>query len=1448
MQTALWPATGDYFLRYLLPGVVTDEGLQRLARHFTRHVRAAGPLPAIRVGNQPYGILPVCSVQAKSEASACGWVASAKDNPSEPAGRDFDAALHDTLSRLFVKWFEWANDPSRVPRIKTTADNGTSPIDDDKALLEILSMEPYSSDYRLRPFVNEGLAGWLLLAMRGEIFGPKSPFAALPDNPLSWSRKWFARWDELRSMTARYLSELTGAGADTLRDAPLLRLFGWWSVNDLDLAVTQHAQDAGREVPAEYLRELLQGTGLENPKTLLRELLQRSLKLAPRSSIEESAVRSAISRLVSPAVGDSTDTASLLEYFNSVRSPEQIVRLVVDDPSHGKSSARAYGVRLSLAKRILEERAKLPGGVFTSIGQLDSLLGVGDDTLHDIVHAFPTRQVQTDVDTLFRQTLDLCSHRLDAWFTSLATKRLSAMRERTPTGIHLGAYGYVENLIPEAERKSDGFIHTPSLAQAKAAAVVHSAYLTHDYGPDVPNPARINLTSARVRQALQIIEGMREGQPLGALLGYQFERELTERGRAEYIDEFRKAFPIVANKERGPEDGKAVEAVAARNVVDGLALARSWQEPDPSSSEEGALSEFRSPAENDEEKSDVRQAFDSVCGSLDAVADLMLYEGVYHAAQGNYARAGAALDVLSGNAFPQQIESMSTPISGKSLAHRVCLTFPPCKAPPSGPRAKAEPRIAGWISKLFEEMDAVNEDELDLDAVGASFTFDSNRLNVNRLKINEARLDGALRADLVSVLGGSEEKAATAIAEFVNTHRPLKNINDLKAIPELAQTALDSVKAWAADALAAELSELPGMSADGSAKVAQYVIERGPLGSKEDFKTIQEIDAKTREALERWAWTGKDGEPPTYMRINVNEATKEELLDIGLSEDEAEWIIGARSSGPIERMSEMASGDIRRIRLDKFRRWITTGKSAISLKEIMADPAFPELNAEPVDFLYLCASLPRAIDAFEGASPLPNAAETEIEQRVAYWIRSEFGLHAEERVQIGYSRPPGDYANGLGEALEVGRQILAALGAGKTLRPENLSPAAGFAPPAAASPSDADATGDETEPTQPAFTEPDIVDLECRCGAIKGLFDDLLGGLGAPVAESATLDARMALRDRLLLASRLGVAGAIPTGRGSPVVELETRRKAVVAELMRRLEQHETSMAGLASSVDFNRQIDLRVEAMKALFGGALTVLPECSVPRNSELAGAFDPEKEKTLLCGLGEPRVRLWLQQAAVAHPAFLELEDTLLATTLWQQSAKGSAKPLFQLRVAQFPGGRPWLALDDAERSAGATGTSEPEADRGKLSIVVAVAGEGAVFDDVGSSVEYATTAGLLLDQWDERIPSDEVTTGISLHYDGPSAQAPQCLLLAVPSQPGRSHWHIDDLEATVRDTMDLAKVRLVDPDAMGASKPAKGERLGAGLMFPSLMLPVDPNRPHGSRETARKLTQFLRPTQR
>jgi len=103
------------------------------------------------------------------------------------------------------------------------------------------------------------------------------------------------------------------------------------------------------------------------------------------------------------------------------------------------------------------------------------------------------------------------------------------------------------------------------------------ARISHIFDPAQPEKMAINLSSARVRTALSFLDGVRGGQELGALLGYQFERGLHDGYNDpllnQYIPLFRKRYPLIADKITPAAGNAPIETKEARNVLDGYALA-----------------------------------------------------------------------------------------------------------------------------------------------------------------------------------------------------------------------------------------------------------------------------------------------------------------------------------------------------------------------------------------------------------------------------------------------------------------------------------------------------------------------------------------------------------------------------------------------------------------------------------------------------------------------------------------------------------------------------------------------------------------------------------------------------------------------------------------------------------------------------------------------------------
>ena len=454
-------------------------------------------------------------------------------------------------------------------------------------------------------------------------------------------------------------------------------------------------------------------------------------------------------------------------------------------------------------------------------------------------------------------TLDLASHRLDAWVTSYATQRLAAMRAAKPAGLVVGAYGWVENVhgrgfgtpvdpppdepLPLFAPFDDtGFIHAPSTAQAATAALLRNAHLGVDGMAEADGPLAIDLSSRRLRTARWLLDGVRRGQPLGALLGYRFERRLHDDHLDVEIARFRRIAPLVADKLTATD--LPAESIAAGNVVDGLRLSQWW-----------ALN--RDSGESAAFDARLKAALDDLSGTIDAVGDALTAESAYQVVRGNVSRVAGSLAALTkGEGAVPELDLARTPRTGTLLTHRVVLLFagspPPTPGWPAAStsvRARTEPMLNAWAARVIgdprtirctvERLDAAGEvvetielplAELELAPLDLVYSVDASaragqasvleervRYHVRqrpggagdaaRLRIRGARPAGAAPGDLV--LADAIEQARSLRRLFAGA-RPLDTVDlDLPERAAAGSLDLDGVEARVTDA-EASLSEL----------------------------------------------------------------------------------------------------------------------------------------------------------------------------------------------------------------------------------------------------------------------------------------------------------------------------------------------------------------------------------------------------------------------------------------------------------------------------------------------------------------------------------------------------------------------------------------------------------------------------------------------------------------
>ncbi|WP_413935687.1 hypothetical protein [Nitrospira sp. BLG_1] len=666
MNTALWQPTWGYYLEQMMRPAMSeteaDETIELARQHFIQYVRAGGPLPAIRCGRQPYGILPVTSLDLWKPRSADG------------AGTSLLTSLVSILMKLRAAWRRCAE---RAPRLGAS----TNPEDD---LRNVLRLEATSSSYSIRAAIG---------------------------------RHYF------QNLWQFQLIDL---------DRP-----GWWA---------KHNQLVGAS---------LEALGFAGTNTRLNQTVYAGVDIPLKAALVQPGEVATDTRLA-PNFIDlllSTSVAGIrMEAFPDPK-PNSLLYVLLRHAAlleYGKAAANillSQGMMTQAQRREAEIIDVEPGStVFTAMKQLatvvpavsplplevflQQLRSFDDD---DVVQlgAFRTSLMHlsglhvTGLERLMTGTLDLCSYRLDAWITSLATRRLAAMRQVNRTGVFLGAYGWVENLkpgpapsfaatVPEESSPpvfmlpgNPGLIHAPSLTQAATAAVLRSGHLTHQ---DVESGRllAIDLTSERVRLAKWLLDGVRQGQPLGALLGYRFERGLHEGHPGLELDRFIKPFreiaPLTALRLDSADD-VPVEVVAANNVVDGLKLQRVWRQ---AVGVNEAAFFAKLPASTAAELQALRTELSALDDMIDAVSDALMAESVHQAVQGNPSRASATLDAVArGDARPPELDVVETPRSGIALTHRVLVLFGgQIRAAPGWTRGRhpyrgdAAPHLDAWVGRL----------------------------------------------------------------------------------------------------------------------------------------------------------------------------------------------------------------------------------------------------------------------------------------------------------------------------------------------------------------------------------------------------------------------------------------------------------------------------------------------------------------------------------------------------------------------------------------------------------------------------------------------------------------------------------------------------------------------------------------------------------------------------
>ncbi|MET9730330.1 hypothetical protein ABZZ79_06590 [Streptomyces sp. NPDC006458] len=703
----------------------TQVDLTFLVKHFVDHVRARGHLPTLRVGRQPYGILPATSLDL--------W-----------RGTEVDLRILEQIQgfRTFAESQAW-----RSPTVGTG--------DADEVFNKLLHRLPASRRVR---FVQQEPVS--------------APFQPAPDTPVG---------------NIPYKSGFAWQMPPDLAALPLPLEF---------TLTTEPAPEVGELVRAHPVRALF---------STLQELARAISQGQPAPDAAERL------QALRPAFDGTRDGRLGLWYHLAI------------------TSLNLYFFRLS-------PRMQPGAAVDTVVGLTDGQVTVPPGTVPTFfdwaalaIEQFAVAEEMADGDLprleqLLYEVLDTQSHRLDAWMTSVASARMNRLRHDRPDGTHLGAYGWVTDLQPRGwtpesvptdpeddqalpsedsaepvddqalpsedsaepvdgtevppadegpQENHDGYLVAPSLHQATTAAVLRSGWLAHADA----EAFRVDLKASRVRRALEVVDGIRSGQSLGALLGYRLERAFHDAQLDGLIAPFRAAYPTAHVAEPdAPDSEQARKATAERDVVDGRALVedfiahgRTLQDLDSLTEQlTGDLLPLRDQAE---------PLVADLEATVDAVGDLLLAESVHHMVAGNPLRAGAAADgIARGENLPQDFDVLRTPRAAVALTHRLGLL-----APASGtngwtagrPLAALEPALERWCQNRLG------------DASSWSFAFGDPAAptQVTLADLGVCALDVALGAGMFED-GTSRQPGSLAGPDSVLAHRLLDHVGAAGQVTE----------------------------------------------------------------------------------------------------------------------------------------------------------------------------------------------------------------------------------------------------------------------------------------------------------------------------------------------------------------------------------------------------------------------------------------------------------------------------------------------------------------------------------------------------------------------------------------------------------------------------------------------------------------------------------------
>jgi hypothetical protein len=1345
MNIALWPATAGYMMDTMMQPVFDRDTIESTRYFFNNFVSGRGSIPAVRIGSQPYGILPT------TVFSRMRWFSDNRDNPSFTIGevgdfRNFLARLYEILRLIDRDWEELAKGVSHVG---TSLDSKGKPLDAHKTLLNILGLHSGSVEYYQRYAESlDYLFNWLILILLSfgiggftlELLG-----RVLIQQGLDLLRKLGYRGEATPEVLEKFfLGSQNILKGPLIDDRPL-------SETDLIRPYTpapdnknyiQWLIDAART----SLDTLTQETGFIDNKSPIA-LLYIFLRHALIQGYWDTSIRKHID-------ADIISTRNLSDVY---KEPS-----FIHVSNRAETSESRWQYLYKTDSRITDSDSLLVADYITqNIGEGFARY------LAEQIKALERLNIPTArLERVFAEHIDCCTYRLDAWWLGLVNLQLSLMRSRineaiggngdgdndgaegeenTSKGIYLGAYGWLENvrsenkaltpvpLEPELNEifnkraddaplvrddTNEGYIHAPSLNHAVTAAVLRNGYLSNAT-PQNPQTLAVNLSSERVRLALSILEGIRNGQSLSALLGYQLERGLHDRHTVAEVDKFifklRKAFPLRADNLKSTktktEDRDSIEAIEARNVMDGLSLVNHIKKTGQKNYPFGKPEILPSDADPTQ-KLAIDAEVDRILDIHDAVSDLAIAESVHQAVQGNYDRAAATLDTYSKGNFPPEPDVVQTPRSGITLTHRVGLHLRVGLAPDStaSPRTQAEPALNQWLAQILPPPDRVACKVTYYDPITDKPILDpatalplARTVTQQNLQLQPIDLLYLLRTDRESAMTELDDRI---ILYVTRTFAPRPDI--LLKIQYTERLADNEISFFELAPMMHSLRSL--ILRSRPLKSSDITLQNQATQAQEEriFIDRQRIDLPQGELV-----TLKTDLETFKLKLSTL------LADIPTNRTQIIADVDVHITTAIDLLT----------RASRFGITQSGWGFALDWKQRTFNNSLKQVG-ELVD------RWQQRLDQFDDLLTEYNALPATATDREKFDLLQQ----AERLISTIITNPLPATPNALRIAILVKRTIF-------SNKLDNFSAV-----------------------------------LTTTTTAISTLNTNIEGLL--PIADFDLTEFDVTETEKQIILFTTDLVKAID----SLFTEVDLRLRSVQTQL---------------DIYNTNTQSTVRVQALqdaaKALLGEEFQLIPEI------ELAPNLGAEWEKSLndrdLTKYLTDTVKIdfpiddWLYGAARVREKIHHWEQLVMLT-----GAFGRTEPELQPIQLPYKVEDHWLALQfpyDPDPTTKKDPAKNYQFDGDRL---LYTAHYAVPFN------RSQRQCGLLLDEWTEVIPSDNETTGITFHYDRPNSEPPQTMLLVTPPE-FTGGWQWQDLVDTLNETLDMAKKRAVEPSQIDATPYAR-----------------------------------------